>query len=103
MQAYPNILYIGEFLSNSLNSISVQGDCLLYTDAIVVKNQEGKRMNYGLALSGGGTKGAVHVGVLKALEEKKMMPDAVAGTSSGSIAVWQPECRCLLWRKRCVT
>ena len=71
MQAYPNILYIGEFLPNSLNSISVQGDCLLYTDAIVVKNQEGKRMNYGLALSGGGTKGAVHVGVLKALEEKK--------------------------------
>lgn len=42
-------------------------------------------MNYGLALSGGGTKGAVHVGVLKALEEKEMLPDAVAGTSSGSM------------------
>ncbi|MFR1832235.1 MAG: patatin-like phospholipase family protein [Lachnospiraceae bacterium] len=42
-------------------------------------------MNYGLALSGGGAKGAVHAGVLKALEEKGLLPDVVAGTSSGSI------------------
>ena len=43
-------------------------------------------MHYGLALSGGGTRGAVHVGVLKALEEAGLLPDAVAGTSAGSIA-----------------
>lgn len=42
-------------------------------------------MEYGLALAGGGTKGAAHVGVLKALLEAGLMPDAVAGTSAGSI------------------
>lgn len=43
-------------------------------------------MEYGLALAGGGTKGAAHVGVLKALWEADLLPAAVAGTSAGSIA-----------------
>ena len=30
-------------------------------------------MEIGLALSGGGVKGAAHIGVLKALEEEKIM------------------------------
>lgn len=42
-------------------------------------------MEYGLALAGGGTRAAAHVGVLKALEEAKLLPQAVAGTSAGSI------------------
>lgn len=42
-------------------------------------------MNYGLALSGGGTRGAAHVGVLKALSEADMLPDTVAGASAGSV------------------
>ena len=40
---------------------------------------------YGLALSGGGARGAAHVGVLKALAEEDLLPDTVAGTSAGSI------------------
>ena len=40
---------------------------------------------YGLALAGGGTRGAVHVGVLTALEEVGLLPDVVAGCSAGSI------------------
>lgn len=40
---------------------------------------------YGLALSGGGTKGAAHAGVLLALKEEKLLPDAIAGTSAGSL------------------
>ncbi|RGY99094.1 patatin-like phospholipase family protein [Clostridium sp. AM58-1XD] len=43
-------------------------------------------MKYGLALAGGGTRGAAHAGVLLALEEEKMLPDFIAGTSAGSIA-----------------
>ncbi|MEG0369697.1 MAG: patatin-like phospholipase family protein [Hungatella sp.] len=43
-------------------------------------------MSYGLALSGGGTRGAAHVGILKALEEADLLPDSIAGTSAGSIA-----------------
>ncbi len=42
-------------------------------------------MKLGLSLSGGGIKGAAHIGVLKALEEQNIKIDAIAGTSSGSI------------------
>lgn len=39
----------------------------------------------GLALSGGGAKGAAHIGVLQALEEEGISIDYISGTSSGSI------------------
>ncbi|MFR5682658.1 MAG: patatin-like phospholipase family protein [Clostridia bacterium] len=42
-------------------------------------------MKLGLALSGGGVKGAAHIGVIKALEENEIQIHAIAGTSSGSI------------------
>ena len=49
-------------------------------------NQGGKeRMRYGLALAGGGTRGAAHVGVLMALEEGGLAPSSIAGTSIGAI------------------
>ena len=39
----------------------------------------------GLCFSGGGIKAFAHIGALKALEEKNLKFDMVAGTSSGSI------------------
>lgn len=39
----------------------------------------------GIALSGGGVKGFAHLGVLKALEEKGIEPDLIAGISAGAI------------------
>lgn len=42
-------------------------------------------MSFGIALSGGGAKGAAHVGVLLALSEENLFPTSIAGTSSGSI------------------
>ena len=42
-------------------------------------------MKLGLALAGGGVKGAAHVGVLKALEEENIQIEYIGGTSSGSI------------------
>lgn len=42
-------------------------------------------MSFGIALSGGGTRGAAHVGVMCALEDARMLPSSVAGTSAGSI------------------
>ena len=42
-------------------------------------------MKIGLALSGGGIRGAAHIGVIKALEENNIKIDILAGTSSGSI------------------
>ncbi|MDD3304237.1 MAG: patatin-like phospholipase family protein [Clostridia bacterium] len=42
-------------------------------------------MSLGLALSGGGTKGAAHIGVIKALLEEHIDIGYISGTSSGSI------------------
>lgn len=50
-----------------------------------------------LVLSGGGDRGAAHIGVLKVLEEMHIVPDMVVGTSMGSIvgglyaAGWSPD------------
>jgi len=44
------------------------------------------RYNIGIALSGGGVRGAVHLGVLKTLTKNGIYPDIVSGTSAGSIA-----------------
>lgn len=42
-------------------------------------------MKLGIALSGGGTRGIAHAGVLKALEESGIKIDAIGGTSSGAL------------------
>lgn len=44
------------------------------------------RRKLGLALSGGGSRGSAHAGVLRALEAAGIVPDYIAGTSSGAIA-----------------
>ncbi|TKI69636.1 patatin-like phospholipase family protein [Sulfurimonas crateris] len=44
-----------------------------------------KNKKIGLALGGGAVLGAVHVGVLKALEEKNIKINAICGTSAGAI------------------
>jgi len=42
-------------------------------------------MNLGLVLSGGGMRGAAHIGAIKALEEHNLYPTHIAGTSAGAI------------------
>lgn len=42
-------------------------------------------MKFGLALSGGATRGAAHVGVMKALAEADLHPSWISGTSAGSM------------------
>ena len=44
-----------------------------------------ERPRIGLVLSGGGARGAAHVGVLRVLEELRVPVDYIAGTSMGSI------------------
>lgn len=46
---------------------------------------DGNRPKVGLVLSGGGAKGAAHIGVLKYIEEAGIPIDYIAGTSMGSI------------------
>ncbi len=45
----------------------------------------GERPKIGLALGGGGARGAAHIGVLRTLEEMGVPVDYIAGTSMGSI------------------
>jgi NTE family protein len=46
---------------------------------------ESPRPRIGLVLSGGGARGAAHIGVLKVLEENHVPVDAIAGTSMGAV------------------
>ena len=43
------------------------------------------KMKTGLALSGGGARGAAHIGVLKVLHEHDIRFDSIAGTSAGAL------------------
>ena len=44
-----------------------------------------KSKSIGFALSGGGSKGLAHAGVLKFLEEQNIKPSQIAGRSAGAI------------------
>ena len=50
-----------------------------------IENTRKLKFKLGLALSGGGTRGFAHIGVLKAFEEERIAFDCVAGTSAGSL------------------
>ncbi len=54
---------------------------LLFSTALSVAAE---RPKIGLALGGGGAKGAAHIGVLKVLEEMNIPVDYIAGTSMGA-------------------
>lgn len=47
--------------------------------------KEKKKYKLGVVLSGGGTRGFGHLGVLKAIEEAGLKPDIISGVSAGSI------------------
>lgn len=44
-----------------------------------------KKYNIGLVLSGGGMRGFVHLGVIKALNANGIFPEVISGTSAGSL------------------
>ena len=60
---------------------------LLVTNVAIARDTTAvnDRPKIGLVLSGGGAKGAAHIGVLKYLEEAGIPIDYIAGTSMGSI------------------
>ncbi len=58
---------------------------LFYLILIFVPLAAEARPKIGLVLSGGGARGAAHIGVLKYLEEQRIPIDLIAGTSMGAI------------------
>jgi len=63
--------------------------CSFPVQVAAVQNEDGatdqNRPKIGLVLSGGGARGAAHVGVLKVLEQNQIPVDVIAGTSFGAI------------------
>ncbi|MFH0759263.1 MAG: patatin-like phospholipase family protein [Bacteroidota bacterium] len=57
----------------------------LFFCLIVLYPSAGKSQSVGLVLSGGGSKGLAHIGVIKALEENRIPIDYIGGTSMGAI------------------
>jgi len=53
--------------------------------ATEVESSDASRPKIGLALSGGGARGAAHIGVIRVLEENNVPIDYIAGASMGSI------------------
>ncbi|NQZ54713.1 MAG: patatin-like phospholipase family protein [Piscirickettsiaceae bacterium] len=52
---------------------------------LIAAETQKERPKIGLALSGGGARGAAHVGVIKVLEELRIPIDYIAGTSMGAV------------------
>jgi NTE family protein len=67
---------------NCLRLLSMVG---LLVIAQLAAAEDGVRPKIGLALSGGGARGAAHVGVLRVLEEQHVPIDYIAGTSMGAV------------------
>ncbi|MEO8043292.1 MAG: patatin-like phospholipase family protein [Spartobacteria bacterium] len=58
---------------------------ILFCASILVVPLADARPKIGLALGGGGARGAAHIGVLKALEQLDIPVDYIAGTSMGAV------------------
>lgn len=58
---------------------------LFFGCLMAMGQQENKRPQIGLTLSGGGAKGLAHIGILKAIDSAGLKIDYITGTSMGSI------------------
>lgn len=80
------IATVGELLDRILKACAMADPRLDKTNVELALKQT--RQSYGrtaLLLSGGGTLGMVHIGVIKALHEAGALPRVISGSSSGSI------------------
>ena len=59
--------------------------CILCLGQVVIAQQVNTRPKIGLALSGGGSLGMAHIGILRVMEEAGLRPDYITGVSMGSI------------------
>lgn len=72
------------FTYQILLGVTMAFSCLLWPADILAEVQS-KSPKIGLALSGGGARGAAHIGVLRELEKQNIRIDYIAGTSMGAI------------------
>lgn len=87
------VLTLPALAQNHANGLAVESTNPDADAAIILKmrahmdkiHKEQHRPTVGLVLSGGGAKGAAHVGVLKYLKEQEIPVDAIFGTSIGGL------------------
>ena len=75
----------GEFADPAHLNLPVDSQRRAAQNAAQPAPDELRRPKVGLVLSGGGARGAAHVGVIKVLEELRVPIDFIAGTSMGAI------------------
>lgn len=82
----------GNFKFHSLCSLAVVVLCAVFPGAVTAdplvrspQAVETRRPLIGLVLSGGGARGAAHIGVLKVLQTMRIPVDFIAGTSMGAV------------------
>ncbi|MBV6422684.1 MAG: hypothetical protein NAOJABEB_00467 [Steroidobacteraceae bacterium] len=68
-----------------LHRVKARRVVLLLLAALPLVAAAAERPRIGLVLSGGGARGAAHIGVLKVLEASHVPIDAIAGTSMGAV------------------
>ena len=73
-------LCVTTILLFAVSPITVFADC-----GPTTRDDSGSRPRVGLALSGGGARGAAHIGVIRVLLEEGVAIDCIAGTSMGAI------------------
>ncbi|MGL4867237.1 MAG: patatin-like phospholipase family protein [Cetobacterium sp.] len=72
-------------IEKQLEELDLKRKNLENLKTVFLKSPKNERPKVGLVLSGGGAKGAAHIGVLKTLEKYNIPIDYVVGTSAGSI------------------
>lgn len=79
------IKWIGSYLNGWFRQAAKLESLLLVLAFVLFTETVQARPKIGLALGGGGAKGAAHIGVLRVLEELNIPIDYIAGTSIGSV------------------
>jgi len=80
----PSTHRTASYLNRIILFIAITLPCLTWPTAVHAETQS-KQPKIGLALSGGGARGAAHIGVLRELERQNIHIDYIAGTSMGAI------------------
>jgi NTE family protein len=76
--------YAGFFVSHNIVDFPLCLNRKLFT-IFAMKQMKITSQKIGLALGGGATRGAAHIGVLQALEDNGIQPSCIAGTSMGAL------------------
>ena len=76
---FPLLILVGCAQSNNYQQLEL-------TKETELQAQQIKTKSLGIAFGGGGLRGYMHLGVIKALEENNIKADLVTGSSAGSIA-----------------